>query len=262
MRADQLLHQRGLARSRNHAAQCIAAGRVSWADDNGVWRTVTKASQKLDDEVPIRLAPDGSDGYASRAGLKLRAALDAASLSVDGMTVLDIGQSTGGFTDCLLQAGAAGVVGVDVGHGQLVRGLRDDPRVVCLEGLNARELCPEDVLPHNRGRPFELVVMDVSFISQTLILPRLLAVVAPDGWLVSLVKPQFELTPGALGKGGIVQDAAAHRQACERVVAACRALGLVVQQVLDSPIPGGDGNREFLLVAQAPGGIRQTASVS
>lgn len=261
MRADQLLQQRGLARSRSHAAQCIAAGRVSWADGD-VWRAVTKASQHLDADTPLRLAPDDTDAYVSRAGFKLRAALDAATLAVSGMTALDVGQSTGGFTDCLLQAGAARVVGVEVGHNQLVAALRHDPRVMCIEGLNARELAPEQVLPHNHGLPFDLVVMDVSFISQTLILPRLPAVMDADGWLVSLIKPQFELSPGALGKGGIVQSAAARQQACERVLESCRGLGFSVQQLLDSPIAGGDGNREFLLVARAPGGIRQTASVS
>jgi 23S rRNA (cytidine1920-2'-O)/16S rRNA (cytidine1409-2'-O)-methyltransferase len=159
-----------------------------------------------------------------------------------------VGQSTGGFTDCLLRHGATGVVGVDVGQGQLHPRLRVDPRVTCLEGVNARELDARAV-----GRPadgFGLVVGDVSFISLTLVLPALVPMLAADGDLLMLAKPQFELQPGQVGKGGIVRDAALHAQVEQRLRACCATLGLQVAGWLDSPIAGGDGNREFFLHAR------------
>jgi len=163
---------------------------------------------------------------------------------VRGWRCLDVGQSTGGFTDCLLQHGAAQVTGVDVGHGQLHEKLRRDPRVVAIEKLNARELRADQV-----GGDFDLVVGDLSFISLTLVLPALVPLVKPGGCLLMLVKPQFELQPGQIGKGGLVQEPALHAQVEQRIRAACAALGLEVDGYFPSAIAGGDGNREFFVLA-------------
>jgi 23S rRNA (cytidine1920-2'-O)/16S rRNA (cytidine1409-2'-O)-methyltransferase len=163
-----------------------------------------------------------------------------------------VGQSTGGFTDCLLQQGAAQVVGIDVGHGQLHARLRDDARVVCIEGLNARELQSGDARIPEAAQGFDLVVGDVSFISLTLVLPGVAPLLKPGARLLMLVKPQFELQPGQVGKGGIVRDPALYAQVEARVREACAALGLQVQAWRDSVIEGGDGNREFFIQAVRP----------
>jgi 23S rRNA (cytidine1920-2'-O)/16S rRNA (cytidine1409-2'-O)-methyltransferase len=159
-----------------------------------------------------------------------------------------VGQSTGGFTDCLLQRGAAKVVGVDVGHGQLHARLRDDERVVAIEGVNARALSPDDLEEEGESR-FDLIVGDLSFISLTLVLPAVVEFLADDGRLLMLVKPQFELQPGQVGKGGIVRDESMYAVVEKRLHDACEALGLRVLQWFDSPIAGGDGNREFFIHA-------------
>jgi len=169
-----------------------------------------------------------------------------------GLRCLDVGQSTGGFTDCLLQQGAARVVGVDVGHGQLNARLRADPRVLCVEKLNARELSAQALVAAGgepAAPPFDLIVGDLSFISQTLVWPALQPLLAPQGHLLMLVKPQFELQPEQIGKGGLVRDPASYALVEARMRQACAALGWLVLDYFESPITGGDGNREFFVWA-------------
>jgi 23S rRNA (cytidine1920-2'-O)/16S rRNA (cytidine1409-2'-O)-methyltransferase len=244
-RIDLLLVARGLAPSRTAAQALIEAGRVS-ADG----RPVNKASLKLDPEIPLDVIPDAADQYVSRGGLKLAGALAHTGLAVAGLTALDVGISTGGFTDCLLQAGARRVIGVEVGHDQLHPRLLADPRVVQFEGVNARHLTPELIAPA-LDAPLDLVVGDVSFISLTLVLPALRAVLPLGGRLLFLVKPQFEVGPGNLGKGGIVKNEGLYPQVEARIKTAAQDCGFQVLDYLDSPIRGGDGNREFFLFARA-----------
>ncbi|MBC5784750.1 TlyA family RNA methyltransferase [Ramlibacter sp. USB13] len=243
MRADQLLVERGLAASRSQAQRLIASG-VQWFD-GAAWKRVAKNGDELPEAAQLELLDAAEARYVSRGGLKLEGALRAAGLDVKGWNCLDVGQSTGGFTDCLLQQGAARVTGIDVGHGQLHEKLRRDPRVVAIEKLNARELRAEQV-----AAPFDLVTGDLSFISLTLVLPALAPLLKPTGHLLMLAKPQFELQPGDIGKGGVVRDPALHRQVEQRLRECCATLGLAVIGWYDSPIAGGDGNREFFLHAQ------------
>ena len=250
MRADQLLVERGLAASRSQAARLIASG-VRWrgpADAN--WRSVAKNGEDLPEAAALELLDAAEARYVSRGGLKLEGALRAGGLEVRGRRCLDVGQSTGGFTDCLLQHGAAQVVGVDVGRGQLHARMRGDARVRALEGVNARALGVQDLVQAgDSGATFDLIVGDVSFISLTLVLPALVPLLAPGGALLMLVKPQFELQPGQIGKGGIVRDPALYAQVEQRLREACAALGLSVTGWHDSAIAGGDGNREFFIHA-------------
>jgi 23S rRNA (cytidine1920-2'-O)/16S rRNA (cytidine1409-2'-O)-methyltransferase len=181
--------------------------------------------------------------YVSRGGIKLAAALDDFQVDVRGKTCLDVGASTGGFTDCLLQRGAARVIALDVGHGQLDWRLRNDPRVTVMEEVNARHLKPDDI-----GVLVDLITCDVSFISATMILPVLPPLLAPGGVMIVLVKPQFEVGRGEVGKGGIVRDRALQLAACAKVAGAASELGFHVS-IMDSPIEGAEGNREFLLYA-------------
>lgn len=243
MRADQLLVERGLAASRSQAQRLIASG-VQWFDGAG-WKRVAKNGDELPASAQLELLDTAEARYVSRGGLKLEGALRAASLDVTGWTCLDVGQSTGGFTDCLLQHGAARVTGVDVGHGQLHDKLRRDPRVVAIEKVNARELGAQQV-----GRDFDLVVGDLSFISLTLVLPALVPLLKAGGQLLMLAKPQFELQPAQIGRGGVVRDAALYAVVEQRLRDCCASLGLSVAGWYDSPIAGGDGNREFFLHAQ------------
>jgi 23S rRNA (cytidine1920-2'-O)/16S rRNA (cytidine1409-2'-O)-methyltransferase len=245
LRADQLLVERGLAPSRTVAQRLIEAGRVSWSEG-----LIGKASAilPLTAELAVMDDPgDLGDRYVSRGGIKLAGALAHTKLDVHGKTCLDVGQSTGGFTDCLLQAGAAGVVGVDVGHGQLHARLRNDARVSCIEGVNARELSKSAVAGRWRNERFDLIVGDISFISLTLVLPQLPALLADDGDMLLLVKPQFEVGPENVGKGGIVRDASLYPQVETRLREAALAAGLRVFDYFDSPIAGTDGNREFFI---------------
>ena len=218
MRADQLLVDRGLAASRSQAQRLIAAG-VRWFD-GARWIAVAKNGDEVPAQAQLELLDTAEFRYVSRGGLKLEGALGAAGLDVTGWTCLDVGQSTGGFTDCLLQHGAAAVTGVDVGHGQLHPKLRADPRVVALEKVNARELRAEQV-----GGPFDLVTGDLSFISLTLVLPALAPLLRPGGQLLMLAKPQFELQQQQIGKGGVVRDAALYPVVERRLRDACGALG-------------------------------------
>lgn len=328
MRADQFLVDGGHAASRAQAQRLIASG-VEWRlSEASPWHKVAKNGDDIPAKAEVRLLDAAEARFVSRGGLKLEGALKQAGIAVKGLQCLDVGQSTGGFTHCLLEQGALRVVGVDVGHDQLHARLRADARVVCLEGLNARTLTPqalvaawddalcEDVddeednetqpvapyawmrnggevgddyddsddakeheieafkaeraarakakaagtLPVQRRRKaefadqqlnpvFELVTGDLSFISLTLVLPALVPLLASQGHLLMLVKPQFELQPGQVGKGGIVRDPAHYAQVEQRLRDACAALGLQVRGWYDSPIAGGDGNREFFLHA-------------
>ena len=252
MRADQLLVERGLAASRSQAVRLIAGG-LRWRDagTSDAWRTVVKNKDDVPESAELELLDAAEARYVSRGGLKLEGALAASGIDPAGRLCLDVGQSTGGFTDCLLQRGAAKVVGIDVGHGQLHARLREDERVVAIEGVNARALSADDLGEEgDESAPrFDLIVGDLSFISLTLVLPAVVGFMADDGRLLMLVKPQFELQPGQVGKGGIVRDESLYAVVEKRLRDACEALGLRVLQWFDSPIAGGDGNREFFIHA-------------
>ena len=248
MRADQLLVQRGLAPSRSAAQRLIAQGAVRWRGPAG-WAAPRKAGDELPEGCELQVADDAELRWVSRGGLKLEGALAHCALDVSGKTCLDVGQSTGGFTEVLLARGAAGVVGIDVGHGQLHAKLRGDPRVTALEGVNARHL-DAAALPLQR---FDLIVGDLSFISLTLVLPALAPLLAEGGELLMLAKPQFELQPADIGRGGIVRDAAAYTRVEQRIRAACAECALDVVDWFASPIRGGDGNNEFFVRARRHG---------
>ncbi|SEK11691.1 23S rRNA (cytidine1920-2'-O)/16S rRNA (cytidine1409-2'-O)-methyltransferase [Variovorax sp. OK605] len=265
MRADQLLVERGLAASRSQAVRLIAGG-MRWRDagTSDAWRSVVKNKDEVPESAELELDDAAEARYVSRGGLKLEGALAVSGVDPAGKLCLDVGQSTGGFTDCLLQRGAAKVVGVDVGHGQLHAKLREDARVVAIEGVNARALSADDLAEEpeegDEGEPeegagessaprFDLIVGDLSFISLTLVLPAVVEFLADDGQLLMLVKPQFELQPGQVGKGGIVRDETMYAVVEKRLHDACAALELKVLRWFDSPIAGGDGNREFFIHA-------------
>jgi 23S rRNA (cytidine1920-2'-O)/16S rRNA (cytidine1409-2'-O)-methyltransferase len=237
-RVDKLLVERGLAPSRTRAQALVMAGVVI----SGA-RRVEKPSETLPADAPLRVrgSEDPAARYVGRGGLKLEKALVEFCIDARGLTCLDIGASTGGFTDCLLQHGARRVVAVDVGHNQIDYRLRTDARVEVREGVNARYLKPEDFVER-----FDLVVIDVSFISATKILPALVPLLKDGGQIVVLVKPQFEVGRGEVGKGGVVRDPAQHARAVEEVNGAAHALGLRLRGVTESPVTGADGNREFL----------------
>ncbi|MCL6544676.1 MAG: TlyA family RNA methyltransferase [Bryobacteraceae bacterium] len=236
-RLDVLLVRLGLAESREKAQALVLAGQV---------RVEGERAQKPGHRVAVASRIEVLEGlpYVSRAGKKLEAALDHFQIDVRGRVCLDVGASTGGFTDCLLQRGALRVYAVDVGAGQLDWRLRNDPRVVVREGINARYLRREDL-----GELVELAACDVSFISVTLILPALASVLRPDGEMVILVKPQFEVGRGQLGRGGIVRDPALHAAACEKVEIALHRMGFQTQ-LMESPVAGAEGNKEFLIYAR------------
>jgi 23S rRNA (cytidine1920-2'-O)/16S rRNA (cytidine1409-2'-O)-methyltransferase len=240
LRIDRLLVDRQLAPSRERAQALIIAGLVLVDEQK-----VEKPGTSVDAAAQIRLL--GNDlRYVSRGGLKLERALAYWNIDVSGKTCMDVGASTGGFTDCLLQHGAARVIAVDTGYGQIDVKMRNDPRVRLLEKTNARYLRPEDV-----GEPVQFVAMDVSFISATLVLPAVVqsAFHQPPSvsGIVVLVKPQFEVGREHVGKGGIVRDEAAQRSAVEKVIASVHDLGFAVTEPIESPITGAEGNREFLI---------------
>lgn len=235
-RLDRILVERGLVDSREKAQALIMAGEVRV---NG--QKAAKPGQAVDADAAIELL--ARPPYVSRGGIKLAGALRHFGIDVAGSVCLDIGASTGGFTDALLQAGAARVHAVDVGTGQLDWKMRTDPRVQLHEGINARILQMAEI-----GEPVDLAVCDVSFISVTLILPAITPLLQPSGQLVILIKPQFEAGKGQVGKGGIVRDPAIHQAACERVIAAVKEFGFETG-IMESPIRGAEGNKEFLLHA-------------
>ncbi len=245
LRLDKLLVGQGLASSRTRAQQRISAGQISV--DGSI---VTKAGLLVDSRQVVQ-AIEQDIPYVSRGGVKLAAALDAWKIDVAGRTCLDIGISTGGFSDCLLQRGVKRVIGVDSGRGQLAESLRSEPRLLLLEHTNARHLTA-NMLPPN----IEFFTIDVSFIAASLILPAAIAAAFPSKAeesrreAVILVKPQFEAGKEFVGKGGIVHSSAAHQRAIDRVKQTLDAHGARETRVMDSPIPGGDGNREFLMYAR------------
>ena len=239
MRVDVFLAATGRAKSREAAKRLIEAGRVSI---DGA--AVAKASENVDETAEHRVTIAETDEFVSRGGLKLEAALDAFKIDVTGMRAADIGASTGGFTDCLLRRGASLVYAADSGHGQLDARLCRDERVVNIEGFNARKLCEGEL--GGIGTGLDIAVMDVSFISQTLILPSLATVIADGGVLVSLIKPQFEVGREAVGKNGIVKKWEARLAAVQKVMASAVSCRLCPKGFIVSPIKGGDGNEEYL----------------
>jgi 23S rRNA (cytidine1920-2'-O)/16S rRNA (cytidine1409-2'-O)-methyltransferase len=244
VRLDQLLVTRGLARSRERARALILAGEVS-VDG----QPAAKAGTLVDDEAAVAVR-EPEHPWVSRGGIKLAHALDQFGVDPVGRTALDIGASTGGFTDVLLQRGVVHVVALDVGHGQLDWRLRNDPRVHVIEGLNARFLRPEDLPAHTRT--FDLIVIDVSFISLRYILPVLPALLRPDARVIALVKPQFEAGRAEVGKGGIVRDPAVHERVIDEITQSAHQVGLERLALAPSPIRGAEGNMEFLLLLGSP----------
>ncbi len=241
LRLDQLLVERGLARSRSQAGDMIRRGAVR-VDD----AVATRPGARLAGDADIAV-DDPAGGYVSRAALKLIAGLDGFGFDPAGRVALDLGASTGGFTQVLLDRGAERVHAVDVGHGQLADMLAADARVTAHEGLNARHLTPDHL-----GERVGAIVADLSFISLTLVLPAALPLAAPGAWLMVLVKPQFELDPDRIGKGGIVTDEGDRQAAVRRVADCVTGLGWQVLDPLPSPVAGRHGNLEWLLGARAP----------
>jgi len=242
LRLDKLMLERGMTPSRERAQALIMAGQVVVGD-----HAVDKAGHQVPLDAEIRIKGEVLP-YVSRGGLKLARALEAFELDVTGLVALDVGASTGGFTDCLLQAGATKVFAVDVGYGQLAWQLRQDGRVVNMEKTNIRNLVPEQL-----GEQPDLAVIDASFISLSKVLPAVIRLVKPAGLIVALIKPQFEVGRADVGKGGIVRDPAAHDRAVEGVRQTAQELGLTVDGICDSPIKGADGNREFLILLRMAG---------
>jgi 23S rRNA (cytidine1920-2'-O)/16S rRNA (cytidine1409-2'-O)-methyltransferase len=234
-RIDQTLVERGFFASRERAQRAIMAGEVRVGD-----RVFAKAAELIEIDAPISIVQPPQ--FASRGALKLGGALDFFGVEVKGKTALDIGSSTGGFTDCLLQRGAAKLFAVDVGHGQLAWKLRNDPRVTVMEKVNARFLSREDI-----PEVADLCVIDVSFISLTLILPRAFELIAPEGMILALIKPQFELQRKDVGRGGIVRGPALHEKAQQKIVKFVEEANYHVVGLVPSTITGTDGNQEFFI---------------
>ncbi len=246
MRLDKLVSERGLARSREAAKRMIADGNICVGG-----KVIRKASADVAEECEIAVIGE-TLRYVSRGGLKLERALDAFSLDVRGLDCVDVGASTGGFTDCLLQRGAARVRCVDVGRSQLDATIESDPRVTSFEGMNARYMKPEDI-----GGACEMAVCDVSFISLALIFPAVRELVIPKGRFVALIKPQFEAGRAEIGKNGIVKDRDVHVEVIKNVLKAAELCGFFCFGLCASPIEGGDGNREYLAGFDSEGGFDQ-----
>ena len=242
LRADMLLVELGLVESRHEAQRLIMAGEVRLGPDD----LVRKAGQMLPEDAPVSLGD--MDRYVSRGAFKLLAAIEAFEPTLEGVVALDIGASTGGFTDVLLRRGAAKVYAVDVGYGQLHLRLRQDPRVVCLERTNARDLGPT-LIPD----PIDILVGDVSFISLRKVLPPCAPLLRPGAWIMVLVKPQFEAGREEIGKGGVVRDPVVRQRCIDEIREfAARELGWIPHGVVPSPITGPKGNQEFILAFRNP----------
>jgi 23S rRNA (cytidine1920-2'-O)/16S rRNA (cytidine1409-2'-O)-methyltransferase len=241
-RVDKLLVARGLAESRTRAQAMVMAGVVLVNEQR-----INKPSDLVAPDAGIRIkgGDDPATRYVGRGGLKLEAALREFEIDVKGLTCLDVGASTGGFTDCLLQNGAIKVISIDVGHNQIDWRLRTDKRVEVREGVNARYLAPDDF-----ESTFDIVVMDVSFISATKVMPAIAPLLGETGSLITLIKPQFEVGRGEVGKGGIVRDPEKHHRVIDEVNRAAKELGLHVRGLIESPIQGAEGNVEFLALYQ------------
>lgn len=240
VRLDVLLTERGLAESREQARRLIMAGAVVVNEQR-----VDKPGTFVDAGSACRVKDEARSPYVSRGGQKLAAALRTFHLDVTGVVALDVGASTGGFTDCLLQHGAAKVFAVDVGYGQLAWSLRQDPRVVSLERRNIRTLAPSELTETP-----SLAVIDASFISLSLVIPAVLALLEPQGRIIALIKPQFEVGKGRVGKGGVVRDPALHAEVVERISTEAAQWQVEVIGVIESPLLGPKGNKEFLLYLQ------------
>lgn len=240
IRLDVLLTARGLTESREQARRLVMAGAVVVGEQR-----VDKPGTFIDPDAALRIKEEARAPYVSRGGQKLDAALRAFALDVTDMIALDVGASTGGFTDCLLQHGAAKVFAVDVGYGQLAWSLRQDPRVINLERRNIRMLSPVELseIP-------SLAVIDASFISLSLVIPSVLQLLTPQGRIVALVKPQFEVGKGRVGKGGVVRDPALHAEVIEKISAQAYTWQVDVLGMIESPLLGPKGNKEFLLYLQ------------
>jgi 23S rRNA (cytidine1920-2'-O)/16S rRNA (cytidine1409-2'-O)-methyltransferase len=256
-RLDKILVDQGYAASRTQAQKLIEAGVVE-AKIQGQWLSLNKPAQKIPADTILRTGEIDELRFVSRAGLKLERALQHlnstgifSSDALRGAVILDIGQSTGGFTDCLLNFDVQKVVGIDVGHDQLAQKLRDHPSVVCLEGINGRQM-PNEILLSYATQGFSGAVMDVSFISQTLILPQIPPLLSPNGFLLSLVKPQFEVGAKNLGKNGVVKNSDLYDDVRSTVVSCAEMAGLRQVAYFESAIEGGDGNREFFMLCQKP----------
>lgn len=245
-RIDKLLVERGLAPSRGRAQALVMAGLVLVCEQR-----VEKSSEMIEQDAPIRVkgTNDPALRYVGRGGLKLEAALDAFDVDVTDRMCLDVGASTGGFTDCLLQRGARHVTALDVGHNQIDWQLRTDARVEVREGVNARYLKPEDF-----EAKFDLAVMDVSFISVTKVLPAIVPLLVDDGRMIVLIKPQFEVGRGEVELGGIVTDPTKHERVVEEVNEAARSLGMRAGGMIESPVRGAEGNTEFLALYERSSG--------
>ncbi|MET0350913.1 MAG: TlyA family RNA methyltransferase [Rhizobacter sp.] len=250
MRIDQLIQQKGLAPTRSAAQRLIERGAVRWLGPKG-WSVPKKAGEDVPEDCQLEVTDDAELKFVSRGGLKLEGALEHTKIDVTGLTCLDAGQSTGGFTDALLQRGAAKVVGIDVGHGQLHPKLAADARVQAFEGINARDVAGTAFAAAVAPQSFGFVTGDLSFISSTHVIPTLVQYLAPLGHLLLLVKPQFELQPHQIGKGGIVRDKALFQEVETRIRQACRQQSLQLRAYFQSPITGGNGNTEFFVWAQA-----------
>lgn len=254
MRIDLYLVENGLAPSRTRAQELIAKGRV-FLLTGGKRHLVKKPSFQVEPgpDVQIEVEPDAlAMRYVSRGGLKMQGALERTGMDVTCFRVLDLGISTGGFADCLLQSGASGIVGVDVGHGQLAPRLQQDARVRLIEGVNARDLSQVPLVEMNAGHKFDLIVADVSFISLTLVLPGAIQYLNDDAPVIALVKPQFEVGREGLGKNGIVKDPSRYKEVEDKIRRCCQSVGLTVEDYFESPIEGSDGNREFFVFARNP----------
>ena len=249
MRADQLIVLKGLAPTRSAAQRLIESGGVRWLSPDG-WAVPRKTGEDLPETCQLEIADDSELRFVSRGGLKLAGALKRSGIEAANMNCLDIGQSTGGFTDVLLQHGARRVVGIDVGHGQLSRRLASNEAVKTFEGLNARDVSGSAFEREEPPRSFDLIVADLSFISLTWVLPTIANYLSASGQALLLVKPQFELQPADIGKGGLVKKSSSYLLVEQRIRDACTVLSLQVLDYFASPVQGGDGNREFFVHAR------------